>query len=105
VLAWLEFAAILLGVAGAGFGVAAVARSLRERCPACRAKALATTDLRKCTGTDERGERIGWYETDYTCARCGAEFSQRVQDGLVPRELWNQGARVPPPAAEVRSPR
>ena len=102
---WLEFAAILLGIAGAGFGVATVARSLRERCPACQAKALDTTGMRKCTGLGERGERIGWYETDYRCTKCGAEYSQRVQDGLVPRELWNRGARIPPPTAEVRSPR
>ena len=98
-MAWLEFAAILLGIAGAGLGVAAVARSLRERCSACGAKALDTIDLRKCSGLDEQGARTGWYETDYRCTKCGAEFSQHVQDGLVPRELWNQGARKPPPAA------
>lgn len=104
-MAYVELVLLLIAVGGAGFGVAAVARSLRERCPACQAKALDTTDLRKCSGLDERGERTGWYETDYRCTRCGAEFSQRVQDGLVPRELWNQGARVPPAPAEVRSPR
>lgn len=100
-IAWIEFAAILLGIAGAGLGVAAVARSLRERCPACNAKTLDTIDMRKCSGHDEQGRRTGWYETDYRCTKCGAEFSQHVQDGLVPRELWNQGARKPPAPARV----
>ena len=79
----------------------AVVAGLRERCPSCRTCALASTRVLRNHRDDLDGRSDGGYVSHYTCAGCGAQFRQHESDGLVPLEMWERGARHPPPRARI----
>ncbi|MEO8841044.1 MAG: hypothetical protein ABI591_22620 [Kofleriaceae bacterium] len=88
---------LIAGVAGAYLGFGWLLTRSRRVCPACLAKKLATTG-----GALVDGEIGGGLESHYTCEACDAEFRELGNDGLVPLEAWDRGARVPPPVAIIR---
>jgi hypothetical protein len=88
---------LIAGVAGTYFGFGWLVTRSRRVCPACRAKKLRDTGLTKVSNSTGGG----WYMA-YACEACAAEFRQWKNNGLVPLEAWNQGAREPPPVAIVR---
>jgi len=79
----------------------AVLAGVRERCPACRMRALPSTRVSRNHRDDLDGRSDGGYVSHYTCAGCGSEFRQYEANGLVPLDLWLSGARQPPPTARI----
>lgn len=88
---------LIAGVAGAYLGFGWLLTRSRRACPACLAKRLATTG-----GAFVDSATAGWLESHYTCEACGAEFREVNNNGLVPLDAWERGARVPPPVAIIR---
>jgi len=97
----------MLGVIG-GAGVLYVGAGLlisrKKTCPSCRERGLESdmTAGGLYTGADEAGRRYPFSISAYRCTACGAEFRQYNNNGMVPKEAFDKGAREPIPEATVR---
>ncbi len=75
-----------------------IATSLRKHpCPACGKRALRCVATRSMWSSGGGG----YIERMYRCTLCNAEFMQRGKGALVPKAMWDGGARGELPEARV----
>ena len=87
--------------AGMMLSLRAAARRPRRRCPACRLLQLKWTGGALATMRGPDGRRFPASHLEYRCNACQAEFFEQNGKGLVTKEAWMAGARVPIPGARI----
>jgi hypothetical protein len=96
----------VVGAAGVLYGGVLVLASRKGICPGCRARGLESDPNAGHLGTavNDRGERYPYSLSAYRCVACGAEWREYNNNGLVPKEAYDAGAREPIPTATLGKP-
>jgi len=104
---FLPFAIVLAAGGAVYLGMLFVTPFRGKRCLACGAKEL-DPDMAasvRGTGVDPDGRRFPYVVSAYRCRKCGAEWRNYNNTGLITRAAYEAGARAPIPTAIIHEER